>query len=134
MANFVQKAFEIISVTNFWLRIANTIKLFNGRPTGKNSQSRISSSLRKLFYLNTLDTETLIVLFVNWTCMDSINLGKNQPKIFSVILIFKRISRKKLFIQINAFGRQEENKTGGKRNSQESPRAWQINGENYYMW
>lgn len=70
---------------------------------GKSSQSRILSSFRKPFYLNTLGTETSIALFANSTCMDSINLGKNPQKIFSVTLTFKKISRKKLFIQVNAF-------------------------------
>lgn len=66
--------------------------------------------------------------------MDSTNLEKSQPKIYSAILFFRKTSRKIYFIQLIAMWCQEENKAWGEWDSEKKSRAGKITGENYYLW
>jgi len=53
----------------------------------KNSLSKILISLNKTFYPNISGIETYIASYGSSICMDSTRVEKNQPRIYSVILI-----------------------------------------------
>lgn len=62
VANFVQKAFDIISVSILiYFRTISTRRSYSGQEMAKNSLSRILSSSKKLYYLDILDTKISIV-------------------------------------------------------------------------
>lgn len=77
----------------FYIRTISTTKLFNGLPMEKSSPSKTLNCSRKLSYLNILDIEISIALFVSLICMGSTNLANSQWRIYLVILISKKKNR-----------------------------------------
>ena len=71
VANFVQKAFHLLSVPSTSLRTPNTTTSYTGSPMDSSSSSKIQTYFKRLFYPNTSDTEMFIVSSDRYTSSHS---------------------------------------------------------------